>query len=254
MTGAAKNTVARLLVDLGNVCYEYQAKALRGLSLEHVQGDEIWSFIGCKQANLKPGEKPDSERGHVWTWTALDADTKLMICWSVGPRDAETGCEFIADLKSRLANRVQLTTDGLRLYVNAREEAFGADVEYATLVKLYGEDGGKSERRYSPAKCIGTEKQIAQGNPDLKHISRSFVERQNLTMRMCMRRFTRLRNAFSKKLENHAAVVGLHFMYYNFAGPHQTLRKPYPKTPAMAAGVADQVWKVEEIAALLGSN
>ncbi len=254
MTGAAKNTVAKLLVDLGRVCHEYQAQALQGLQSERVQCDEIWSFIGCKQANLKPGEKGDTERGDVWTWTALDADSKLMICWSVGPRDAETGCEFIADLKSRLAKRVQLTTDGLRLYVNAAEDAFGADVDYAILVKLYGEGGGESERRYSPAKCIGTETQVVQGDPDPKHISTSFVERQNLTMRMCMRRFTRLTNAFSKKLENHAAAVALHFMYYNFARPHQTLSKPYPKTPAMAAGVTDHVWKVEEVVALLGSN
>jgi IS1 family transposase len=218
-----------------------------------VQCDEIWSFIGCKQNHLKPEERGNTDRGDVWTWTALDADSKLMICWSVGPRDAETACEFVADLQSRLAERVQLTTDGMKLYVNAAEEAFGGDVDYAMLVKLYGEEN-KGEKRYSPAECIGAEKTVIQGNPDKKHISTSFVERQNLTMRMCMRRFTRLTNAFSKKLENHAAAVALHFMYYNFARPHQTLRKPYPKTPAMAAGVADHVWSIEQIVGLLESN
>ncbi len=253
MTGAAKNTIVKLLAELGNACWEYQENALRGIASQRVQCDEIWSFVGCKQNHLPQEERGKFGRGDVWTWTALDADTKLMICWSVAPRSIGAACDFVADLRSRLANRVQLTTDGLNVYLMATEEVFGADVDYAMLVKVYG-DSSEGEKRYSPPECISAEKIRIQGSPDPKHISTSYVERQNLTMRMGMRRFTRLTNGFSKKVENHAAAVALHFMYYNFARPHQTLSKPYPKTPAMAAGVTDHVWTVEEIVALLDSN
>ena len=253
MTGAAKNTVAKLLVELGEACSQYQDEHLREITSKRVQCDEIWSFVGCKQKNVAEKDKDTFGRGDVWTWTALDADSKLMICWSVATRDGGAACDFIADLKSRLANRVQLTTDGAKVYLQAAEDAFGMDVDYAMLVKVYGASP-EGEKRYSPAECVAAEKVWVQGNPDPKHISTSYVERQNLTMRMNMRRFTRLTNAFSKKVENHAAAIALHFMYYNFARPHQTLSKPYPKTPAMAAGVTDHVWSIEEIVNLLNSN
>jgi len=250
ITGAAKNTVTKLLVELGEACYEYQDRVLRDLTTKRVQCDEVWSFVGCKEKNVPPSERDQFGIGDVWTWTALDADTKLMICWQVGERDAGTAQEFIADLSSRLSNRVQLTTDGLKVYLTAVEDAFGGAVDYAMLVKLYGTDAAEGEKRYSPAICIGADKTRINGRPDPKHVSTSYVERQNLTMRMGLRRFTRLTNAFSKKLENHACAVSLHFMYYNFARPHQTLANPYPRTPAMAAGIADHVWSIEEIVAL----
>ena len=249
MTGAAKNTVAKLLVELGEACREYQDRALRGVTSKRVQCDEIWSFVGCKERNIPEQRRAEDGIGDVWTWTALDADSKLMICWQVGERDAATAVDFVADLESRLANRVQLTTDGLKMYLTAVENAFGSDIDFAQLVKLYGE-GPESEKRYSPAVCIGADKTRVQGRPDPNHISTSYVERQNLTLRMNMRRFTRLTNAFSKKLENHAAAVALHFMYYNFARVHQTLKT----TPAVAAGIADHVWSVEGIVRLLDSN
>ena len=249
MTGAAKNTVAKLLVDLGNACAQYQYRALRGVTSKRVQCDEIWSFIGCKEKNIPTTRRGEQGVGDIWTWTALDADSKLIISWQVGERDAETACDFIDDLASRLANRVQLTTDGLKVYLNAVEDAFGADIDYAVLVKLYGSDPS-AEKRYSPPVCIGTERTKVMGRPDPKHVSTSYVERQNLTMRMSMRRFTRLTNASSKKLENHAAAISLHFMHYNFCRVHQTLKT----TPAVAAGVADHIWSVEEIVRLLDTN
>jgi len=249
MTGAAKNTVAKLLVDLGNACAAYQDRALRGITSKRVQCDEIWSFIGCKEKNIPATRQSEQGIGDIWTWTALDADTKLIISWQVGERDAETACDFIDDLASRLANRVQLTTDGLKVYLNAVEEAFGADIDYAVLIKLYGSDSS-AEKRYSPPVCLGTEQTRVMGTPGPKHVSASYVERANLTMRMSMRRFTLLTNVFSKKLENHAAAISLHFMHYNFCRVHQTLRT----TPAVAAGVADHVWSVEEIVRLLDSD
>jgi IS1 family transposase len=244
MTGVAKNTVVKLLVDLGAACSKYQDETLRGIQSKRVQCDEIWAFIGAKQKNVRP-EKA-AKWGDCWTWTGMDADSKLMISWRLGPRDGATAFEFINDLAGRLANRVQLTTDGHRPYLAAVEDAFGGEIDYAMLVKLYG-GSGEPETRYSPAKCLGCIPTPISGDPDPKHISTSYVERQNLTMRMSMRRFTRLTNAFSKKLENHAAMVSLYFMYYNFGRVHQTLRV----TPAMEAGIADHVWSIEEIVALL---
>lgn len=248
MTGVAKNTVAKLLVDLGTACAQYQDEHLRNLPCKHVQCDEIWSFVGAKQKNVSEDQMADGW-GDVWTWTAIDADTKLVPCWMVGQRGLPTAREFIGDLAKRLSSRVQLTVDGHRPYVQAVEETFGADIDFAQLIKVYGASG-EAQTRYSPGQCIGIECNTVTGNPDSKHISTSFVERQNLTMRMSMRRFTRLTNAFSKKLENHMAAIALHFMYYNFARIHQTLRV----TPAMAAGVTSKLWDVADIVALLDSD
>jgi IS1 family transposase len=244
MTGVAKNTIINLLVDLGAACEAYQIEHLVNLSCKRIQCDEIWSFVGAKQKQVNNGA---AGVGDVWTWTAICADTKLIASWQVGDRGAETAKGFISDLAGRLANRVQLTTDGHKCYLDAVESAFGDDIDYAMLVKLYGECREGGEVRYSPAVCTGAKKEAITGNPDPKHVSTSYVERQNLTMRMSMRRFTRLTNAFSKKVENHAAAVALHFMHYNFARIHQTLRV----TPAMAAGVTDHVWDVGEIVGLL---
>jgi IS1 family transposase len=221
-------------------------RTLVNLKCRHIQCDEIWSFVYAKQANAPESMKAQGRAGDVWTWTAMDADSKLMVSWLVGGRDAGYAQAFIEDLASRLASRVQITTDGQKLYLEAVEGAFGMDVDFAQLVKLYGE-APEAEKRYSPAQCIGCRKTRVSGEPDYAHVSTSYVERQNLTMRMSMRRFTRLTNAFSKKVENHEAAVALHFMYYNFARVHQTLRV----TPAMEAGVSDHVWTLSEILALL---
>ena len=252
ITGVAKNTIVKLLVEIGEACSLYQDEALRDLPCQRIQCDEIWSFVGCKEKNVPAEEKGLGERGDVWTWTALDADSKLMVSYRIGDRGMDTACDFMDDVAGRLKNRVQLTTDGHKVYLNAVEDAFGGAVDYAMLIKLYGNEIG-GEKRYSPAVCTGSEKKPIVGDPDPEKISTSFVERQNLTIRMSMRRFTRLTNAFSKKVENHAAAIALHFMYYNFARPHQTLSKPYPTTPAMAAGVADHVWDISEIVALLSN-
>jgi IS1 family transposase len=246
MTGVAKATVMKLLVDLGCACLDFQRATLVNLPCKRLQLDEIWSFCRMKQARVPPELQVMGGIGDVWTWTAIDADTKLVPCWAVGGRDAGYAHDFISDLASRLASRVQLTTDGHKPYLEAIEDAFGDDVDYAQLVKLYGAER-ETEARYSPAKCIGIRARAVTGNPDGRHISTSYVERQNLTMRMSMRRFTRLTNAFSKKLENHAAAIALHFAYYNFGRIHSTLRI----TPAMAVGVADHVWELEEIVGLL---
>jgi IS1 family transposase len=245
MTGVAKNTVAKLLVDLGEACLDYQDEHLRNLPCKRIQCDEIWSFVGAKAKNVPVEHKTDGW-GDAWTWTAIDADTKLVPCWMVGTRTFETAKVFIGDLASRLSSRVQLSTDGHRPYLTAVEAAFGSEIDYAHVIKIYG----RTERpdfRYSQSECIGCEIKPVTGNPDPKHISTSFVERQNLTMRMSMRHFTRLTNAFSKKIENHMAAIALHFMYYNFAGVHQSLRV----SPAMAAGVTDKLWDVEDIVAFL---
>ncbi len=250
MTGAAKWTVLRLLASVGNACAEYQGKTLTNLTSQRIQCDEIWSFCHAKQKNVPEDKQGEYGYGDVWTWVAIDADTKLTATWLVGLRTVECATHFINDLKARIANRIQLTTDGHKVYINAVENAFGADIDYAILNKLYGEDV-KAEKRYSPVECIGAEKKVIQGNPDNKAISTSFVERQNLTMRMSMRRFTRLTNGFSKKVENLEYAVALHFMYYNFARPHKTLASPYPRTPAMAAGISDRIWTVEDIVKLV---
>ena len=250
MTGVSKNTISKLLVELGAKCQAYQSEVFVNLNCKRLQADEIWAFVGAKQKNVKPHHFDDGGyAGDVWTWLAIDADTKLVPCWVLGPRDAAAGRDFIEDLAGRLANRVQLTTDGLKVYLNAIADVFQGDIDYAILHKIYGRDMPDASR-YSPAQCIGCEKKTAVGHPDPEHISTSYAERQNLTMRMHMRRFTRLTNGFSKKVENHMAAVALHFMYYNFAKAHQTLKT----TPAVAAGVADHVWSVDEIVALLGDS
>ncbi len=224
MTGIAKGTITRLLVSVGRACAEYQDKVLRNLPCKNIQCDEIWAFCYAKEKNVPEEFKGMYGYGSVWTWTALDADTKLVPSWRIGSRDAIDGMTFMNDLKSRLANRVQLTTDGHKVYLQAVENAFGSEVDYAMLIKIYGKQP-EEEKRYSPAECVGTETQIMQGKPDTKNISTSYIERQNLTMRMSMRRFTRLTNGFSKKVENLECAIALHFMYYNFCRPHKTLNQ-----------------------------
>lgn len=251
MTGAARNAVTKLLVDLGAACSEYQDRVLRDLPFRRLQADEIRGFSNSKARNAPEEQRSEFGWGDLWTWTTIDAHTKLVPCWLIGDRSAATAIELMDDLRGRLANRVQLTTDGHRAYLEAVEGAFGSNIDYAQIIKLYGTDS-EADTRYSPAKCLGVEKHRISGNPRLAHVSTSYVERQNLTMRMGMRRFTRLTNAFSRKVENLAAAVSLHFMYYNFARPHKSLANPYPRTPAMAAGVTDHIWKIEEIVALLG--
>ena len=239
----SKNTVIKLLVDAGNACNKYQAHTLQNLPCKRIQVDEIWSFVYAKQGNVPRAKNAPKEAGDVWTWTAICADTKLVPSWTIGDRSSETAIEFMDDLRARMADRVQLTSDGHKAYLEAVEGAFGGDVDYAMLVKLYGSDGGvSSEKRYSPAECTGTRKMKVSGNPDAAHISTSFVERSNLTMRMSMRRFTRLTNAFSKKIENHVHSVSLHFMYYNFCRQHKSRDGI---TPAMATGVTDHLWELD---------
>jgi IS1 family transposase len=243
------NTVSKLLVDAGDACAEYQDQTMRKLSCQRLQADEIWAFIGAKAKHVTPTQAAEGW-GDVWTWTVIDADTKLVPCWYVGGRTATDAMEFMQDVASRLDNRVQLTTDGLNSYLVAVDRAFAGDIDYAMLHKIYG-DEPQPQKRYSPAKCIGVEGRVVTGDPDPEHVSTSYVERANLTMRMGMRRFTRLTNGFSRKIENHAAAIALHFQHYNFARPHKSLKNPYPRTPAMAAGVADHVWTLREIAELL---
>lgn len=240
------NTVSKLLVDAGRLCAAFHDDQVRGVKAQRVQVDEIWSFTYAKAKNVPKAKKAPAGAGDTWTWTGLDADSKLIVSWLVGPRDAGSAFTFTSDLKSRLANRVQLTSDGLKLYLDAVEDVFGADVDYAQLVKLYGASG-ENETRYSPAKCIGCISKEITGEPDPKHISTSYVERQNLTMRMHMRRFTRLTNGFSKKLENHVHMIALYAVFYNFTKIHKTLRV----TPAMQAGLTDHVWSMEDIVRLL---
>lgn len=257
MTGAAKGTILKLLAEIGTACAEYQHVTLVNLPCKQVQVDEIWAFVGCKNTNTPKAKRSKGERGDVWTWTAIDADTKLIPAWHVGNRDADSAAPFIANLQSRLANRVQLTSDGHHAYLKAVESSFGwFGVDYAMLVKIYGPsvEGTRYSRRYSPPVCLGATKEVIMGNPDTSRISTSYVERANLTMRMSMRRFTRLTNAFSKKLENHKHAVALFTMHYNFCRSHMTLAKAnggIHTTPAMAAGVATHVWTLAEIVALL---
>jgi IS1 family transposase len=241
------NTVTKLLVDAGRACSEFQDKALRKLTCKRVQCDEIWSFCYAKEKNVPADKRGQFGYGDTWTWVAIDADTKLVPSFLVGTRGAYTAKRFMDDLASRLSNRVQLTTDGHRVYLDAVEQAFGSDIDYAMLVKIYGNDPS-DETRYSPAECIGCREQAITGRPDPKHISTSYVERQNLTMRMSMRRFTRLTNAFSKKVENHAWMLALHYMHYNFCRVHKTLRT----TPAMESGITDHVWTIEQMLGKVG--
>lgn len=245
MTGAAKNTVVKLLADLGQACSTYQHETLVGLKTRVVQVDEIWSFVGSKEKNTS-AEKKEEGNGDAWTWVAIDADSKLVVTWHVGLRDQSSCRDFIDDLAARLTNRIQLTSDGLGTYKDAVKMAFGKNVDYGMLVKSYGAEAG-SEIRYSPSICTGAKAKAVIGDPIESQISTSYVERQNLTMRMSMRRFTRLTNAFSKKLENHEYAVALHFMHYNFCRKHQSIKT----TPAVAAGIADHVWSIEELIGLL---
>lgn len=239
------NTVTKLLVDLGAACADYHDANIRNVRVRRLQCDEIWAFVGAKAKNASP-EKKAQGWGDIWTWVGLDADSKLCVSYLVGGRDGWWAREFMNDCASRVRGRIQITTDGHRVYLDAVEDAFGADVDYAQLQKIYGAVV-ENETRYSPAVCIGCDMKVVSGDPDPKHVSTSYVERQNLTMRMGMRRFTRLTNGFSKKADNHAAMVAIHFMHYNFARIHKTLRI----TPAMAAGLADHVWSLEEIVGLL---
>ena len=246
MTGASKTTVMKLLGDLGLVCSIHMDRIMRDLPCERIQTDEIWSFVYSKQKNV-PAEKR-GEAGDVWTWVAIDADTKLVPTYMIGPRDLNTATAFMNDVAKRLRHRVQLTTDGNHPYLQAVRGAFGGNVDYAQLVKFYGTDPtAKPERRYSPAVCTGTDRRTIIGDPDPDHVSTSYIKRQNLTMRMSMRRFTRLTNGFSKKVENHAAAISLHFMHYNFCRVHKTLGT----TPAVAAGITDRSWTVADLVKLL---
>jgi IS1 family transposase len=246
MTGHTLNTVMRLLGDAGSACSAYQDEHLRGLSCRRVQVDEIWSYIGIKEKNRPEVERGQFGRGDVWTWTAIDADTKLVPCWLVGTRDALAAREFLFNLSVRINGRFQLTSDGHSVYRDAVERVFGRQIDYAMLVKEYGVSP-EAETRYSPAECIGCHQKVVVGDPKAEHISTSYAERANLTMRMSIRRFTRLTNGFSKKVENHAAAISLHFMAYNFAKVHGSLRI----SPAQAAGVDDHLWSIEEIASLV---
>lgn len=246
MTGVAKNTIVKLLADIGCACASYHNRFVRGLKVRRLQADEIWSFVGAKAKNTRL-EKKQEGWGDVWTWVGIDADTKLVVSYLVGGRDGGWAADFMEDCAKRIRNRVQITTDGHKAYLDAVENAFGADIEYAQLQKIFGAPSDEETRRYSPAKCIGCDMKVVSGDPDPKHVSTSFVERQNLTMRMHMRRFTRLTNGFSKKVDNHRHSVALHYMFYNFCRVHQTLRV----TPAMEAGLTDHVWNLEELCALL---
>ena len=249
VTGVAKATVAKLQKEAGKVCAEFLDRELRDLKRCHrIQCDEIWSFIYAKEKNVPRAVNAPPEAGDVWTWVALCADTKLIPCWRIGDRSGMTAIDLMDDLRARLPYRVQLTTDGHAAYLEAIEGAFGGDVDYAQLIKMYGAAGGKEdERRYSPAECTGIDKRPVEGHPDPRHISTSYVERQNLTMRMSMRRFTRLTNAFSKRLDNHAHAVALHIFHYNFCRLHKTIKV----TPAMEAGVTDRLWEISDLVRLI---
>jgi IS1 family transposase len=247
LTGASKKAVSKLLVDAGQAAAWYQDRVFVNLTCKRIQVDEIWAFVHCKQKNVAKAKAAPADAGDVWTWTAIDADTKLIPSWFVGGRDSDAAIVFMDDLRSRLANRVQLTSDGHKAYLEAVEGAFGGDVDYAMLVKMYGPSSELAKGRYSPAECIGARKETIEGNPDPAHISTSYAERQNLNVRMHTRRFTRLTNAFSKKVENHAHSVALFAMYYNFVRIHKTLRT----TPAMAAKVTERLWEMSDVVDVL---
>jgi IS1 family transposase len=247
LTGISKKAVSRLMVEAGQAAAWYQDRVLRNLNCKRIQVDEIWSFVYAKQKNVPFIKGAPAYVGDVWTWTAIDADTKLIPTWFIGGRESDSAIIFMDDLASRLANRVQLTSDGHRAYLEAVEGAFGSDIDYAMLVKLYGESPDAAEKRYSPAVCIGARKAVVEGDPDPNYISTSFAERQNLNVRMHTRRFTRLTNAFSKKVENHAHAVALFALYYNFVRIHKTLRM----TPAMAAGVTKRLWEMSDVVDML---
>jgi len=248
MADVSRNTVDKLLKDIGGACLSYQDEHLRNLTCKRVQCDEIWSFVYARGKNVKGAKAAPEGAGGVWTWTANDADTKLIPCWHVGGHTFEDATAFIKDLAGRLASSVQLTTDGHKPYLEAIDNALGHDIDYARLIKIYGNEGkANPEKRCSPAKFVETKCSVVSGDPDQEHTSTSYVERQNLTMRMSMRRFTRLTNGISKKIENHMYAISLHFMYYNFGRIHKGLKV----TPAMEAGISDHVWSLEEIARLV---
>jgi IS1 family transposase len=249
VTGVSLNTVTKLLIDAGKACETYHDEHVRGVKATRIQCDEIWAFCYSKQRNVAAAKAAPEGAGDVWTWTALEASHKMIVSYMVGGRDGECALALMDDLRGRLANRVQLTTDGHRAYLNAVEEAFGDDIDYAQLVKLYGE-APHPPGRYSPAECVGARKEMITGKPDMTHVSTSYVERSNLSIRMHMRRFTRLTNAHSKKFENHAWAVALHVMFYNFTRIHSTLRM----SPAMAAGVSDRLWDMSDIVALIDAR
>ncbi len=251
ITDTAINTVVKLLREVGTACLEYQDNNLRNLSCQRIECDEIWSFCYAKAKNVPRDKQNQFGYGDVWTFVALDADTKLALSWLVGLREPQYAYELFKDIRKRLSNRVQLTTDGHKMYYYAADIAFGEDIDYAMIVKYYGTTYDKNGH-YSPPRCTHTKAKLIKGSPDMSKVSTSYIERQNLTMRMSMRRFTRLTNAFSKKIENLEYAIALHFMYYNFARPHKTLTNPYPKTPAMAVGISNHVWTVEEIVELIG--
>jgi IS1 family transposase len=244
------NTVSKLLVDAGKACAAFHDEKVRDVKTRRVQVDEIWSFTYAKQKNVPTAKRQDLAYGDTWTWTALDADSKLLITWLVGGRDSDYAMGFMDDLRSRLANRVQLTSDGHKAYLEAVEGAFGGDIDYAMLVKMYGASSESAKGRYSPGECIGARKERIEGSPDPKHISTSYAERQNLTMRMQMRRFTRLTNAFSKKFENHMHMVALYTVWYNYVKQHKSLKG---LSPAMAAGISDTLWSMTDLAEMVNA-
>jgi len=251
ISGHSINTISKLLVELGSACAAYQDEHFRNLDCQYVECDEIWSFCYAKAKNVPSEHEGEFGFGDVWTFTAIDAASKLIPAWMVGDRTPETALAFMQDLASRLAHRVQLSTDGHRMYLHAVPGAFADDIDFGQVVKIYGQPHDQYGRVVGPEEVIIVDRYPIIGDPDTSKISTSYVERANLTMRMGMRRFTRLTNAFSKKVENHAAAIALHFFFYNYGRAHKSLANPYPRTPAMAAGIADHVWTCEEIAALL---
>ena len=253
ITGTAINSVVTILKKAGKVCLEYQDKCLRNLATQRIECDEIWSFCYAKQRNLPPEKQGRLGYGDIWTFVALDADTKLAVSWLVGLREPWYAYEFLKDVKKRVRSRIQLSTDGHHMYFQAAEDTFGTDIDFAMIIKYYNSTHDE-QGRYSPPHCTHVKTKWVQGSPDMSKVSTSYVERQNLTMRMNMRRLTRLTNAFSKKLENHMAALALYFMHYNFVKTHKTLANPYPRTPAMAAGISKDIWTFREIIALLSSG
>lgn len=249
MTGASINTVSKLLVDLGTACAAFHDEHVRHVTAKRIEADEAWCFCYARRDNVPEDKRDTFGYGDVWTWVGLDADSKLVVSWTCGRRDADTAYEFMHDLASRLANRVQLTTDGLHAYLVATDSAFGTDIDYARLIKVYGSDPN-AERKYAPPVCLKSTTEIVSGDPDVAYISTSYIERQNLTLRMSMRRYTRLTNGHSKKLENHLHALAIHYAVYNFARPQRALKG----TPAQAAGLADHVWSLEEIVGLLDAK
>jgi len=249
ITGVSITTVSKLLVDIGKACQQFHNDTVVNVNSKRIEADEIWSFVYAKDKNVPNSNKSKEQgAGDAWTWVGIDADTKLVVSFFVGNRDANSANEFMHDIAGRLKNRVQLTTDGFKPYLKAVEDAFDNDIDFAQLIKIYGlPEGNSNEKRYSPAKCTATEKKWVSGDPNPLHISTSYIERQNLTMRMSMRRFTRLTNAFSKKIENHCYAIALHFVYYNFCRIHKSLRV----TPAMEAKLTTKPMTIEDIVNLL---